>query len=66
METGMEIGNFLYERIPQKLSWEYILLSTFKQKTAFLAIFKPKSAGNRLFSAPFLFVSAGWKLICLL
>jgi hypothetical protein len=39
--------------------WEYILLSTFKQKTASLAIFKPKSAGNCPFSAPLLCISSG-------
>jgi hypothetical protein len=38
---------------------EYILLITFEWKTAFSAIFKAKSVGNRLFSALFLCISAG-------
>jgi hypothetical protein len=33
----------------QKTSREYILLSTFEQKTAFSAIYKPKRARNRPF-----------------
>jgi hypothetical protein len=32
-----------------KTSREYILLSTFEQKTAFSAIYKPKRALNHLF-----------------
>ncbi len=35
--------------ISQKTSREYILLSTSEQKTAFSAIYKPKSARNRQF-----------------
>ncbi len=37
--------------IPQKTSHEYILLSTLEQKTAFLAIYRPKCEWNRLFLA---------------
>ncbi len=35
--------------IPRKTSREYILLSTFKRKMAFSAIYKPKRAQNRPF-----------------
>jgi hypothetical protein len=35
--------------IPQKTSREYILLSTLEQKTAFLAIYRPKREQNRPF-----------------
>ncbi len=41
------------------MSWEYILLSTFKQKIMFSEIFKAKSVGNHSFSALFLCISAG-------
>ncbi len=39
--------------IPQKTSREYILLSTLERKTAFLAIYRPKRARNRLFFRSF-------------
>ncbi len=45
-----ELQNFC---IPQKTSCEYILLSTLEQKTAFLAIYRPKRAQNRPFFAVF-------------
>jgi hypothetical protein len=35
--------------IPRKTSREYILLSTFERKMAFLTIYKPKRAQNRPF-----------------
>jgi hypothetical protein len=44
-----------------KKSWEYILLSTYKQKTAFLAIFRAKSVGNRPFWPHFCTFRAAWK-----
>ncbi len=37
--------------IPQKTSREYILLNTLEQKTAFLAIYRPKRVRNRRFFA---------------
>jgi hypothetical protein len=42
-----------------KTSWEYILLSSSERKMAFLAIFKPTSAGNRPFFGAVL-VYIGW------
>jgi hypothetical protein len=55
---------FKIKCIPQKR--KYILLSTFERKTAFSAIFKPKSAGNSPFLVSFLCILAGWGLFCLL
>jgi hypothetical protein len=43
--------------ISQKTSRDYILVSTFKWKTAFSAIYKPKSAWNHLFHI----FRAAWK-----
>jgi hypothetical protein len=43
------MNNFKIDKFLKKTSCEYILLSTFEQKTAFLAIYKPKSAQNRPF-----------------
>ncbi len=40
---------------------EYILLSTFEQKMAFSAIYKPKRARNRLFFRRFRFFRAALK-----
>ncbi len=37
------------------MSRKYILLSTFERKTAFSAIYKPKSAGNRPFFSFFVY-----------
>jgi hypothetical protein len=43
------MNNFKIDVFPQKTFREYILLSTFEQKTAFSAIYKPKRAQNRPF-----------------
>jgi hypothetical protein len=48
--------------IPRKTSREYILLSTFEQKTAFSAINKPKHAQNRLFFCRFRLFRAALKV----
>ncbi len=40
-----------------KKFWEYILFGTFERKMAFSVMFKPKSEGNRLFEALFLYIS---------
>jgi hypothetical protein len=45
--------------VSSRKSWEFILLSTFEQKTAFLVISKPKNAGNHPFFPSFLFISGG-------
>jgi hypothetical protein len=44
-----------------KTSREYILLSTFEQKTAFSAIYNPKRALNHLFFCCFSMFRAAWK-----
>jgi hypothetical protein len=44
-----------------KMSREYILLSTFRYKTAFSAIFRAKSAGNWPFWCRFHTFRAAWK-----
>jgi hypothetical protein len=44
-----------------KTSWEYILLSTFEQKTAFSAIFRAKSVGIGLFWRRFRTFWTAWK-----
>jgi hypothetical protein len=49
--------------IPQKMSREYILLSTYERKTAFSAIYKPKHARNRLFFAVFAYFGRLGRLI---
>jgi hypothetical protein len=43
------------------MSREYIVLSTFEQKLAFLGIYKPKRARNRLFFRRFRIFRAAWK-----
>jgi hypothetical protein len=47
--------------IPRKTSREYILLSTFERKTAFLAVYKPKRAQNRPFFRRFRLFRAALK-----
>jgi hypothetical protein len=47
--------------IPQKMSSEYILLSTHERKTAFLAIYKPKHAQNHPFFRRFCLFQAALK-----
>jgi hypothetical protein len=48
--------------IPRKTSREYILLSTFEQKTAFSAIYKPKHARNPPFFRRFCLFRAALKV----
>ncbi len=43
------------------MSWEYILLSTFRYKSAFSAIYRAKSAGKQPFRRHFHTFRAAWK-----
>jgi hypothetical protein len=42
-----------------KNSWEYILLSTFEQKTLFSAVYRPKSVRNCPVFCRFLYIPGG-------
>ncbi len=53
------MNNFKIDVFLKKTSREYILLSTFERKTAFLAIFQPKCAQNCPFFSPLSFIPGG-------